>query len=77
MSATTDVAAIVRYFAQAAPKDDKGQPLQDAMGRTVAAPLFAADLYLNAINAGWEIDVGTAFRTDAFWIALQDEPDGH
>ena len=76
MSATTDLGAIVRHFAQAAPKDDKGQPLQDATGRTLSVPLFAADLYLNAINAGWEIDVGTAFRTDDFWIALQDEPNG-
>lgn len=74
--ATTDLAAIVRYFTQRSPRDENGRPIQDAGGAEISAPLIAPELYLNAINAGWEVDVGTAFRTHEFWIALQDEPNG-
>jgi hypothetical protein len=75
-SATTDLAAIVKYFMQASPKDDAGRPVQTAGGTEVNAPLIQHDLMLNAINAGWEIDVGTSFQTNEFWIAMQNEPDG-
>jgi hypothetical protein len=75
-NATTDLAAIVKYFMQTSPKDDAGRPLRNAAGAEVTSPLIAPDLMLNAINAGWEIDVGTLFQTDQFWIALQNEPDG-
>jgi hypothetical protein len=74
--AVTSIDAIVSYFMRASPLDDAGQPLLDASGAKVAAPLMTPDLFLNAVNAGWEIDVGTAFQTTQFWLAMQDEPDG-
>jgi hypothetical protein len=74
--AVTSIDAIVKYFMQASPVDDAGHPLQDASGAKISAPLMTPDLFLNAINAGWEIDVGTAFQTTQFWIAMQDEQDG-
>jgi hypothetical protein len=75
-AATTDLAAIVKYLMQASPKDDAGRPLLNAAGVPVTSPLIAPDLILNAINAGWEVDVGTVFETNNFWTALQNEPDG-
>lgn len=74
--ATTDVAAIVKYFMQSSPKDDYGRPIHYADGTVVAAPLIGPDLFLDAIDAGWEIDTGVRFETTSFWIALQNEPDG-
>lgn len=74
--ATTDIAEIVRYFLQPDPRDSAGQPIHFADGTIVSSPLITPDLFLNAINAGWEIDVGTQFRTTDFWVAVQDEPDG-
>jgi hypothetical protein len=74
--ARTSLDAIVKYFMQAGPKDDDGNPLHDASGAEISTPLISPDLFLNAVNAGWEIDVGTAFQTSQFWIAMQDEPDG-
>jgi hypothetical protein len=32
--------------------------------------------YLTSIQAGYEIVSGGSFRTDEFWTAVQDEPDG-
>ena len=72
---TTDVAAIVKYFMQSNPKDDAGRPLRTASGATVTSPLIASNLYLNAINAGWEIDFGTQFKNSKFCVAMQGEPD--
>ena len=74
--ATTDVAAIVKYFMQASPKDDYGRPIHYADGTVVSTPLITPDLYLDSINAGWEVDTGLRFDTTGFWIALQNEPDG-
>jgi hypothetical protein len=71
----TDLAAIVKYFMQSSPKDDTGQPLKTASGSTVSSPLISSSLYLNAINAGWEIDTGTQFTNTAFCVAMQNEPD--
>jgi len=75
-SATTDVAAIIRYFMQPNARDSAGQPLHFADGTIVSAPLITPNLFLTAINAGWEVDVGTEFSTSDFWVAVQDEPDG-
>jgi hypothetical protein len=75
-NATTDLKAIIQYFMQANPVDNNGQPLRNAAGAAITSPLIASNLYLNAINVGWEIDIGTTFKTTGFWIALQDEPDG-
>ena len=72
---TTDVAAIVKYFMQSNPKDDAGRPLKNAAGAVITSPLITSDLYLNSINAGWEIDFGTSFTNTQFCVALQSEPD--
>lgn len=74
--ATTNVAAIVKYFMQPSPHDDYGRPIHYADGTVVSTPLITPDLYLDSINAGWEIDTGLRFETTGFWIALQNEPDG-
>jgi hypothetical protein len=74
-SATTDVAAIIQYFMQPNPLNDAGQPLLNSSGNPITSPIIASNLYLNAINAGWEIDDGTAFSTNGFCIAMQSEPD--
>lgn len=71
----TDVAAVVKYFMQAAPRDDAGRALLNAAGEPVTSPLIPPNLYLTAINAGWEIDVGTQFNNLAFCVAMQNEPD--
>jgi len=71
----TDLAAIVKFFMQSSPVDDNGQPLKTSSGATVTSPLITSDLYLNSINAGWEIDTGTAFTNTGFCVAMQNEPD--
>jgi Calx-beta domain-containing protein len=73
--AVTDVATIVKYFMQSHPVDDAGAPLQNAVGTVITAPLITPDLFLNAINAGWEIDDGTPFTNRGFCVAMQNEPD--
>jgi len=70
-----DLKAIINYFMQANPKDDSGNALKFANGSTVTSALISSSLYLNAINAGWEIDVGTSFTNTAFCVAMQSEPD--
>ena len=71
----TDLAAIVTFFMQSNPVDDNGQPLKTASGSTVSSPLIGSGLYLNSINAGWEIDDGTVFTNTGFCVAMQNEPD--
>jgi len=71
----TDLAAIVKFFMQSNPKDDNGQPLKNASGSTVTSPLISSSLYFNSINAGWEIDDGTAFTNTGFCVAMQSEAD--
>ncbi len=71
----TDLAGIVKFFMQSNPVDDKGQPLKTSSGATVTSPLITSDLYLNSINAGWEIDTGTEFTNTGFCVAMQNEPD--
>jgi hypothetical protein len=71
----TDLAAIVKFFMQSNPVDDSGRPLMTANGSTVTTPLISSNLYLNAINAGWEIDTGTQFTNTGFCVAMQNEPD--
>jgi len=70
-----DLKAIITFFMQANPKDDSGNALKFANGSTVTSALISSSLYLNAINAGWEIDVGTSFTNTAFCVAMQSEPD--
>ncbi len=71
----TDLAAIVKFFMQSNPVDDNGAPIKTATGATVTTPLIGADLYFNAINAGWEIDDGTVFTNTGFCVAMQSEAD--
>jgi hypothetical protein len=73
--AVTDIAAVIKYFMQSNPKDDAGKPLLTATGAVVTSPLITPDLYLVAINAGWEIDIGQKFTNTAMCIAMQNEPD--
>ena len=75
MNAVNDVAAIVKYLMQSHPLDDAGQPLLNAAGSVISSPLISTNLYLNAINSGWEIDDGTTFTTKSFCVAMQGEPD--
>lgn len=70
-----DVAAVIAYFMQANPVDDAGNALKFANGNTVTSPLIASNLFLNSINAGWEIDFGTLFTNSGFCVAMQAEPD--
>jgi hypothetical protein len=70
---TNDVAAIIKYLMQPGPKSDAGQVLKFASGQAVSSPLIASNLYLTAINSGWEIDQGTAFSTTAFSVTMQGE----
>lgn len=75
MNAVNDVAAIVKYLMQSNPVDDAGKPLVNASGTKITSPLIASNLYLNAINSGWEIDDGTTFTTNGFCVAMQSEAD--
>ncbi len=70
---THDLKAIIDYFRQANPKNDAGTALLFASGSPVTAPLITDSLYLNSINAGWEIDVGTVFTNTDFCVSLQNE----
>jgi hypothetical protein len=70
----TDVAAIIRFWMQTNPTDDAGNVILNAAGAPVGQ-VITPDLYLNVINAGFEIDDGTAFTTTAFCVAMQNEPD--
>ncbi|MFI4877481.1 MAG: hypothetical protein ACHP9U_01345, partial [Steroidobacterales bacterium] len=71
----TDLAAIVKFFMQSNPVDDNGAPIKTATGATVTTPLISSGLYLNSINAGWEIDDGTVFTNTGFCVAMQSEAD--
>jgi hypothetical protein len=73
--ARTSIDSVVKYFMQTSPKDDAGHTLKNAAGAEISTPLISPDLFLNAINVGWEIDVGTEFKTTQLWIAMQDEAD--
>lgn len=72
--AEIDIKAIIDYLMQSNPVDDAGTPLKTAAGTVVTSPLITSDLYLNAVNAGWEIDTGTAFTNTNFCLAMQSEP---
>jgi hypothetical protein len=74
-NAVTDLAAIVKYLMQPTPVDDAGHPLVNAGGSVISSPLIPSSLFLDAINAGWEIDTGTTFTNLAFCVAMQNEPD--
>lgn len=75
MNSRHDIKAIIDYFRQPSPKNDAGQGLVYANGTAVTTSLITNDLYLNAINAGWEIDIGTQFTNTAFCVAMQNEAD--
>lgn len=75
-----DLGAIMTYFSQSNPLDDSGHPIKNAAGTTITSPLITSSLFINAVNAGPEIDF-TASSTDSwitqdFWVAMQSEPDG-
>lgn len=85
-NSVTDLAAITKYFMQSNPVDDAGKPLmiahRDKTNTTplipavpVTTPLIASSLYLNAINAGIEVDNITTFTNTAFCVAMQSESD--
>ncbi len=75
MDNVKDLTPIVKYLMQSNPLDDAGQPLRNAAGEVITTPLITANLYLTAINSGWEIDTGTSFTTTGYCIAMQGEPD--
>ena len=54
---------------------DSAYPLQNASGKVITSPLITPGLFLDAINAGWEIDTGTSFTNQAFCVAMQSEAD--
>lgn len=70
--ARTDLKALIAYFSQAAPLDDKGNQLVNAAGAKVGA-LFSSAYYLTAINAGTEITAQPVFTTTAFCVSMQNE----
>ncbi|HUN71744.1 MAG TPA: Calx-beta domain-containing protein [Steroidobacteraceae bacterium] len=74
MNSRIDIKAIIDYLRQSNPVDDNGKPLKTASGATVTSPLITDDLYLNAVNAGWEVDTGTPFTNTTFCLAMQNEP---
>lgn len=69
-----DIKAIIDYLRQSNPLDDNGNPLKNANGQVVTSPLITDDLYLNAVNAGWEIIYGASFTNASFCLAMQNEP---
>lgn len=71
----TDLNAIIHYFMLSNPVDDSGAPIKRANGSVVTTPLIASSLYLDAVNAGPEIDFGSPFTTTAFCVAVQSEAD--
>jgi hypothetical protein len=75
MDDVKDLAPIVKYLMQSHPVDDAGKPLYNASGVEITKPLISPDLYLTAINSGWEIDTGKTFTTTGFCVAVQNEPD--
>jgi hypothetical protein len=75
MNNVKDLTPIIKYLMQSHPVDDAGNPLRNAAGAVITSPLITSDLYLTAINSGWEIDTGTSFTTTGFCVAMQGEPD--
>jgi len=76
-----DVGAIIAWLSSSNPVDDSGSAIKYSNGTVVTTPVIAPSLYLTAINAGFEIDFGTApnnntWSTTDFWVAVQNEPDG-
>ena len=75
MDDVKDLAPIIKYLMQSHPVDDAGQPLRNAAGVEITSPLITPNLFLPAINSGWEIDTGQSFTTKGFCVAMQNEPD--
>jgi hypothetical protein len=80
-TATHDVGGIIAWLSSSNPTDDSGKPIMNGAGTVVTSPVIAPSLYLTAINAGFEIDFGTApsnnqWSTTDFWVAVQNEADG-
>jgi len=76
-----DLGAIIAWLGEPRPIDDDGNPIRTSTGQQVVDPIVPKSLYLTAVNAGFEIDFGSAPRenqwtTRKFWVAMQDEPDG-
>lgn len=72
-SATHDMAAIVRYFSQSNPVNDAGKPLLNYAGAAITSPLITPNLFYTSCNAGFEMDVGSPYKTTNFYIALPGE----
>jgi hypothetical protein len=70
-----DLAPIIKYLMQSHPVDDAGKPLHNASGVEITSPIITPDLFLTAINSGFEIDTGQSFTTTGFCVAMQNEPD--
>ncbi|HEX4267546.1 MAG TPA: Calx-beta domain-containing protein [Steroidobacteraceae bacterium] len=68
-----NIKAIIDYLRESNPVGDNGKPLENASGKVVTSPLISANLYLNAVNAGWEIIYGTPFSNTSFCLAMQNE----
>lgn len=80
-SVVHDVGGIITWLSQSNPTDDSGNPIMNASGTVVTTPVIDPSLYLTAINAGFEVNFGTApgnnlWSTTDFWVAMQNEPDG-
>jgi hypothetical protein len=75
MDDVKDLAPIIKYLMQSHPVDDAGKPLRNASGAEITSALITPNLFLTAINSGWEIDTGQSFTTKGFCVAMQNEPD--
>jgi len=74
-----DMDQIIAYFNSSNPTDDNGTPIKNAAGTTITSPLIASTQFLTAVNAGYELDFGSAgnftWTTNSFGVAMQNEPD--
>ena len=72
-NAVTDLAAIVKFWSQPNPVDDKGKPILYGNGSDITTPVISMSLYMGEIYAAFEQDFGTPFETTDFCIAMQNE----
>lgn len=56
--------------------DDMTLDLKTVIDHYVTQGSIKSTDYLTSIQAGWEIVSGGTYKTDDFWTALQNEPDG-
>jgi hypothetical protein len=70
-----DFAPLIAYFEQSNPTDDAGNPIKTGNGTVVTSPLLPPTLYLNTIQADYEVNGLPYATTTAFCVAMQNEPD--